>query len=114
MRLHPSRLLAVALTVTLAAGPTSAADPAADTSLALVPADAAFYSASLKLGEQWDRFVQSNAYTKLKALPALQAGLEQLRAESGKTDTPLGHIAAVLKEPANQELCETYEPTAKS
>lgn len=104
MRLHHSRLLAVALTAALAAGPTFAADPGADTSLALVPADAAFYGASLKFGEQFDRFVQSKAYAKLKALPAVQAGLERIRAESGKSDTPIGHITAVLNEPANREL----------
>src|SRR5437867_97024 len=113
MRLHHSRLLAVALTVTLAAGPTFAADPAADTSLALVPADAAFYSASLKLGDQWDRFVQSNAYAKLKALPAVQAGLERCRAEAEKPDTPIGHIAAVLKDPANQELVDLLRDAAR-
>src|SRR5437870_12813602 len=102
MRLYHSRLLAVALTVTLAAGPTFAADPAADTSLALVPADAAFYGTSLKLGEQFDRFTQSNAFARLKGLPAVQAGLEHLRSECDKSDTPLGRIAAVLHEPATR------------
>jgi hypothetical protein len=106
MRLYHSRLLALALAATLAAGPTFAADAAADTSLALVPADAAFYGASLKLGDQWDRFVQSNAFAKLKALPVVQAGLERLRDEAGKPDTPIGHISAVLKDPANQELVD--------
>jgi len=104
MRLHRSRLLALALTATLAAAPTFAADPAANTSLALVPADAAFYGASLKLGEQCDRFVQSKAYAKLKDLPAVQFALERLRAEASNRETPIGHIAAAVHEPANQEL----------
>lgn len=106
MRLHHSRLLAVTLTVTLAAGRTLAADPGADTSLGLVPADAAFYGASLRLGEQFDRFTQSKAYAKLKALPVVQHALEHLRAEAGKRDTPIGHISAALNEPANRELLD--------
>jgi hypothetical protein len=113
MRLQHLRLLAVALTATLAAGPAFAADAAADTSLAIVPADAAFYAASLKLGEQFDRFVQSNAFAKLKALPAVQAGLERLRAESAKRDTPIGHISAMLHEPANRELIDVLRDAVR-
>src|SRR5262249_24405446 len=74
--------------------------------LALVPADVAFYGASLKLGEQCDRFVQSNAYAKLKDLPAEQYAFERLRAESTKRDTPIGHFAAAIHEPANRELLD--------
>src|SRR5439155_18980986 len=113
MRLHHCRLLPVVLTVTLAAGPTFAADPAADTSLALVPADAAFYGASLKLGEQFDRFAQSNAFARLKALPAVQTGLERLRSECDKADTPLGRIATMLHDPVNRELVDVLRDAVR-
>ena len=41
-------------------------------SLRLVPTDAAFYSVSLRLKEQWDNFLASNTYDKLMEIPVLQ------------------------------------------
>lgn len=41
-------------------------------SLRIVPADAAFYSASLRLKEQWDIFLASNAYARLMEIPFVQ------------------------------------------
>jgi hypothetical protein len=49
-----------------------AAAPKYGNSLDLVPADAAFYSASLRLREQFDIITKSNAWAKLKNLPSVQ------------------------------------------
>ncbi|HEX4592193.1 MAG TPA: hypothetical protein VH120_19825 [Gemmataceae bacterium] len=105
MRLHRLALAAVAMLFppVIDRGLT-AAEPAADSSLKLVPADAAFYSTSLRLGEQLDRFLNSNAYARLKALPAAKLAVEHLRQQAGDSDNPLGHVMQLLKDPANQEL----------
>jgi hypothetical protein len=105
MRLHRLALAAVVmLFAPVIDRGLNAAEPAADSSLKFVPADAAFYSTSLHLGEQLDRFLQSNAYAKLKSLPAAQLAAEHLRQQAGKPDNPFGHIMQLLKDPANQQL----------
>ena len=42
-------------------------------SLRLVPAEAAFYSANLRIKEQWDIFTGSNAYARLMQIPLIQS-----------------------------------------
>ena len=90
----------------LAAGllvlPARAADPAP--SLKIVPADAAFYSASLRLKEQLDRFLGSNAYAKLKAMPAAKLAVEQMKKEIAKEGNGLGQFLKMMESPENQEL----------
>lgn len=104
--MRPHRL-AAALAVAAALGVSArAADPAPDTSLALVPADATFYSASLHLGEQLDAFLKSNAYAKLKSLPAAKLAAQHLREAAGKADNPLGQAMQLLRDPANKELAD--------
>jgi hypothetical protein len=77
-----------------------------DTSLKLAPADAAFYSSSLRLGEQMDRFLKSNAYAKLHALPAAKYAVDQLRKLAAQSDNPLGQINQFFRQPDNRELAE--------
>jgi hypothetical protein len=107
MRLHRFAVIVAAVTLGALTQPRSpAADPARDTSLKLIPDDASFYSASLHLGEQIDRFRHSNAYAKLKVLPAAQAAAAHLREAAGKSDNPLGHVVQLLKDPANKDLAD--------
>jgi len=47
-------------------------------SLRSVPADVAFYSASLRLKEQFDTFLQSKAYARLMEIPVLQLAKMQV------------------------------------
>ena len=103
MRLHR---LALAVIVALVAGPARAPPTRPHSSLKLVPADAAFYTSSLRLGEQLDAFLASNAYAKLKALPAAKFAAEHLREASGKADNPFGQMMTLLQDPANQELLD--------
>jgi hypothetical protein len=81
-----------------------AADPPA--SLPSIPADASFYSASLRLGEQMDRLVASKAFATLRDLPAVKFALEQLHSEMAKPDGPAGHFGKLLRDPANRELMD--------
>ena len=103
MRLHR---LVPALALVVFTGPARAADPVPESSLKMIPADASFYTTSLRLGEQMDRFLMSNAYAQLRALPAAKLAADHLREAAGKDDNPLGQMMHLLKDPANQELAE--------
>jgi hypothetical protein len=89
--------------------PVSAAEPLKEsTSLKFVPAEVAFYSASFRMKEQYDAFVQSKAFAKLKALPSVQMGMmlieQQLLAnpEFGKPENQ--ELLKLLGEMFSQEV----------
>src|SRR5688572_16129539 len=102
------RLIVPAVLAALALGGSVRAQDLArlDTSLKHVPADASFYTTSLRLGEQLDRFLASNAYERLRDLPAVKTALEHLRKETAKPDNPMGKFLKQLEEPANRELVD--------
>jgi hypothetical protein len=78
----------------------------ADTSLKFVPADAAFYSTSLRLKEQFDLFLQSKAWKKLNELPLAKKAWQQLDAEWKKDDSDLAKIRKVYELAENKQLVE--------
>src|ERR1041384_6397622 len=69
----PRRLWLILLILVMA-GPLQAQD----NSLALVPKDAYFYQATLRCGEQWQAFVKSRAYARLKDMPAVQMAWQKV------------------------------------
>jgi hypothetical protein len=69
-----------------------------------VPADVAFYSSSLRIGEQVDAFLKSRAYAKLRSLPAAKAAYAKMKEEAQKPGNPLGQILAFFRAPENKEL----------
>jgi hypothetical protein len=75
-------LLAVAIGCLVACAPATAADPLdkLGTSLNWIPDDAAFYSSSLRNGEQIQAIAKSRAWAAVMAMPAVQEGLKQLGA----------------------------------
>ncbi len=75
--------LAVLAGCTVWTAPTRAAGPLdkLGTSLNFIPEDAAFYSATLRNGEQIEAVCKSRAWAALKALPAAQDGLKRFRTE---------------------------------
>lgn len=93
----------------------AALPPAAEetgTAADFVPADCAFFSTMLRLGEQYDLIAESNALTALLELPFVEAQLAQLRASPQyqqfvsflETD-PRGQAGlAVAKDALSQEL----------
>jgi hypothetical protein len=116
MRLHRFALAAVVLVfppVIERGANAFAADPVPDSSLRLIPADAAFYSTSLRLGEQMQRFLSSNAYAKLKALPAAKYAAEHVRQAMADPNSPPGQAMQLLKDPANKELVDLLTDLAK-
>ena len=72
-------------------------------SLKAVPDTAAFYSAMLRNGEQWENLLKSRAWAHLLSLPAVKEaqakGLEQL-----KTNPEFKTFHKLLEQPENKEL----------
>src|SRR5947209_6005973 len=101
MSLSPrTRGLAVLLVGLALALPARAAKPQPlAPSLRLVPADAAFYSVSLRLGDQWEAAANSQAWAKLKALPAVQT-LRKL-AEAQLADPKFAEALKIYQQPEN-------------
>jgi hypothetical protein len=62
-------------------------------SLKQVPADASFYSASLRFKEQWRAFLDSKAYTKLMEIPFIQIAKMQVSFQWQQSEEP--HVAKV-------------------
>lgn len=92
--------------VALCAFATAAPAQTPNCSLQKVPADALFYSSGLRLGEQLDIFLKSNAYAKLRAMPAAKLAFQHLATEAHKPGNPLGKLMEFMHAPENQELHE--------
>ena len=101
--MRPYRLALTLAFLFAAALPARATD---DPSLKLVPADVSFYSSSLHLGEQMDLFLKSNAYARLRAVPALKVAAEHLHEHVNEPGNPLGPVVQFFHDPANHELIE--------
>ncbi|MFO0846718.1 MAG: hypothetical protein U0797_30875, partial [Gemmataceae bacterium] len=105
------RLLLGALlagTVLLAAGGGGRADDARrpSSSLSLVPADAAVYSALLRGKEQFDLFYNSNAYKALRALPLVKMAWQKAEQDLAKDDGPIGMYRKFVQDKDNKELVD--------
>jgi hypothetical protein len=83
-----------------------AGDKEAAKSLALIPADASFYSAMLRNKEQFDALVNSKGYQRLMKLPLVQMGLKHLRAEMAKEDSPLANWKKFTASEENRALID--------
>ncbi len=106
------RLLAFLLAVGLvpAAGLSRAA--AADDSIggvAVIPQDAAFVSATLRVREQWERFVKSNTFAALRKLPAVQRAIDQIEEQKLQPGSPLSMLATFMELPENQQALELLD-----
>ncbi|MFM9058005.1 MAG: hypothetical protein ACKOSQ_02570 [Planctomycetaceae bacterium] len=111
VRILPRRMLLATLAVSAAllAVPTPAADlPAglAGSGAALVPADAAFFSATLRVREQYDRFMKSNAWAALRGIPAVKRALDSFEEQRTMPGNPLSMVDAFLQLPENAQAAE--------
>ena len=97
-------LMLAGLVVVLLAAPSRAAD----NSLKLVPAEAAFYTASLNNRAQYDGIVNSKAIAKLKALPFVQKAWKEGFAELSKPGGAIEQYNALTKDPENQALLDLF------
>src|SRR5262245_34743690 len=104
MRSHFRRYSITLVVIAASAAIARAAEPVP--SLPSVPADATFYSSSLRRGEQMDRFMKSKAFATLHESPPVKALFHHLHTEIDKGDNPLSGIAKAMHDPANRELVE--------
>src|SRR5205823_6253900 len=68
-------------------------------------ADAAYYTTMLHSRAQWQAMVQSRAWAKLAALPAVQTARQKIQAEL-KEGGSLAQFYQVYQQPENQQLLE--------
>ncbi len=75
-------------------------------SLALVPANASFYSATTHLREQYDALVGSRAFAKLREMPVVQMGLGLAQAKWNDPQGDFATVKTLLEQPENKQLVE--------
>ena len=110
-RLLPGRgrPLMAALLLAATAACCRADEPAprlADSGVAVVPADAAFVSATLRGREQYDRLVKSNAWAAILDLPAIRRGLTSLEEQRTLPGSPLSLVDTFMQLPENAQALE--------
>lgn len=98
-------VLALLVAIVVASSPLKATELAEQAhSLKTVPADAAFYSASLRLKEQWDAFLGSKAYRKLMEIPLIQLAKMQISFQWQQNNTPpIAKVREYFESPAGQD-----------
>lgn len=70
---------------------------------AIVPADAAFLSGTLRGREQYDLFIKSNAYATLQGLPSVAKALDEAATQMSQPGNPLAMAGMFMQMPENQE-----------
>ena len=78
----------------------------AGSGVTVVPADAAFFSATLRAREQFDALVASNAYKSLLSLPAVKRALDSLEEQRTMPGSPLAMIETFMQLPENEQAAE--------
>jgi hypothetical protein len=80
--------------------------PLAASGAAIAPRDAAFFSATLRLREQWQRIESSNAYASIMKLPAVRRALDSLEEQRTMPGSPLSMVETFMSLPENIEARE--------
>jgi hypothetical protein len=94
----------VALSIALLVTPRARAAEKIGNSLDLVPADASFYSASLRMKEQLDMVLGSKAWARLMEMPAVKMALGMAKSELEKPGGPKAQWDSFMENPDNQRL----------
>ena len=91
-------LVAALVCMVAATLPARAGDLAdLDTSLKLVPKSAAFYSSSMRLGEQIEIAAGSRAWARLKAMPSVKEAFDLYEQQADDPDSPADPAASAAK-----------------
>jgi hypothetical protein len=78
----------------------------AGSGVTVVPADAAFFSATLRSRLQFDALVASNAYKSIRALPGLKRALDSLEEQRTMPGSPLAMIETFMQLPENEQALD--------
>lgn len=84
-------------------GTAAEAVPLEATGISIVPADAAFFSATLRVREQIDLLVGSRAWASLLELPAVRRGLDSLEEQRTMPGSPLALVDTLMQLPENEQ-----------
>lgn len=84
----------------------TAADSLAASGVAMIPEDAAFVSATLRAREQYDRFVNSNAFAALKKLPFVSRAADSVEEQKLQPGSPLSIAATFMELPENEQALQ--------
>lgn len=98
----------VALAAAMLASPVRGEDATAG-GISMVPQDAAFMSATLRLREQYDLLVNSNAFKSVREIPAVQRAIESYEEQKTQPGSPLSTLATFMELPENQQAVEVLE-----
>ena len=90
----------------LAVLPARAEDRPGLAGLEIVPADAAYFSATLRAREQYDLIVNSNAFATIRRLPGVTRALASLDEQRMMPGNPLGMVDGFLQAPENQQALD--------
>ena len=86
--------------------PAASGADIADTGLSMIPADAAFVSSSLRLREQYDAIVASNAFASIRKLPAVKKFFDSLEEQRAQPGSPLSIVDTFMQLPENQQAID--------
>jgi hypothetical protein len=108
---HRSWQILAAALIAISAWQCAAAQPAAageldklDTSLKLIPADAAFYSSMLRNREQVEAFLHSNAWEKIKSMQSVQMGLAMYNMQAQQQGSYVWQFQDKIQNPEAKKL----------
>ena len=73
---------------------------------AIAPADAAFFSATLRGREQYDLIVKSNAYAALMKLPGMKRALAMFEEQRTTPGSPLAMLDTFMQLPENEQAVD--------
>jgi hypothetical protein len=98
----------VAVAVLISCGSMASAGPLdkLDTSLKLIPEDAAFYSSMLRNREQVDLIAKSKAWAKVKAMPIVQMGISMYQMQLGVSESGPGKLQTALQNPEVRKVID--------
>lgn len=98
--------LAVACLAVSPLAPVQAQSLEQTTSLRFAPADAAFYMTLLRGREQYDAFVNSKAFAKLKEMPIVQMGIGMLQQQWNDPNGDWAEFKELADQPENRQLVD--------
>lgn len=101
-------LVGLGTLASLGHAPATAAPPAglAESGVATVPADAAFFFSSLRLKEQFDTIVGSNAFAAIRELPAVKRAFDSWEEQREMPGSPVSMALTFLELPENEQALE--------
>ena len=113
VRQRGCRLLLTLLGCLPLAGVACGAD-ALEGGVSMIPKDAAFVSATLRLQEQIDLVLKSNAVAAIRTLPAVVQALDQIEEQKLQPGSPLSMLDTYLQLPENKQAVDLLRDMVSS